>query len=133
MLSKVLGYLETRTLMADCTRRRVGAVITYGREVVGVGSNSLPIGSCMGGDCPRGRMTYAEQPKDVGYAASGCTATHAEVAAIRDAGLMAGPGAIIWVTEPPCPDCQKAIDEVGIYHVIRVDVATQVAYTKVCV
>ena len=130
-LDTVIPELEGLTLLADCSRRRVGAVITLGRDIVGRGSNSLPLGSCLGGDCPRGRMTYEEQPKDVGYAASGCTSIHAEVAAIREAGLLAGPGAALWVTEQPCPDCKEAIAESGIFRVIRVDLATQRVFLPV--
>jgi len=131
MLDVVMPLLEGAVAAADCSRRKVGAVVTVFRTVVGQGANMLPAGSCLGGDCPRGRMTYEEQPKDVDYAASGCTSTHAEVAAIRQAGLFAGPGAMLWVTEDPCPGCAEAIKEAGILHVVRVDMKTKFAYMKV--
>lgn len=41
---------------ADCTRRKVGAVITRDNRIVSCGYNGAPAGegSCLAGDCPRG-------------------------------------------------------------------------------
>lgn len=106
---------------ADCSRRRVAAVLVNDGWVCGVGHNTLPEGSCIGGDCPRGRMSYEEQPADVGYEKSGCTSTHAEAMAISQAGALAR-GSIAYVTEWPCPGCAALLEKAGITKVIKVEV-----------
>lgn len=107
---------------ADCARRQVGAVVLWAGRVVGQGRNAMRDGeSCTGGDCPRGKLTYEQQPAGEGYYTTGqCWAIHAEVAALRQAGGRAL-GAVMMVTAQPCPGCLRDIEEAGIAEVRVVD------------
>lgn len=116
----ILGILRREASRADCTRRRVSAVIVLNGVIVGKGHNDLPVGSCRAGDCPRGRLSYDQQPKDVGYEASGCTSLHAEDNALAEAGERAV-GAIAYVSEWPCPRCYGRLQEAGVIGVMHVD------------
>lgn len=119
----ILGLLRLELGKADCSRRKVAAVITNGDGwIVGKGHNELPEGSCINGDCPRGQLSYAVQPKDVGYEASGCFSHHAEHNALKEAGATAK-GGTIFVTEKPCPGCQERLDQAGVSTIVWVDPA----------
>lgn len=113
MLTTLKSTLKELRRQADCSRRQVGCVLVRDGQVVGRGSNGLPAGSCTGGDCPRGRLSYEEQPAFVGYAETGCTSVHAEVAAITDAGDLAS-GSVAYVTCPPCDGCAAALKAAGV-------------------
>lgn len=118
---RTMEALAELTTAADCLRRKVAAVIVDPKVgILGRGKNSLPAGSCSGGDCPRGLLSYEEQPKDVDYLSSGCLSTHAEVEAIRDAGLLVSESCVLFVTETPCSGCAAAIAEAGITKVVTV-------------
>lgn len=121
----ILGLLRREVQKADCSRRKVGAVIALDGVIVGKGHNFLPLGSCMAGDCPRGLLSYDQQPKDVGYEASGCVSIHAEDNALAEAGYRAI-GAVIYVSEDPCPQCAARILEAGIARIQVVEVHTSV-------
>ena len=117
--AQVLPILHAARNAADCNRRHVGAVVVdgYGR-LIGVGWNGLRDGSCSRGECPRGKLSYGEMPAFSSYSGN-CAALHAEDSAIR----MAGPrceGGTIYVTCPPCPECEEIIEANGL----RVEVVT---------
>jgi len=114
--ASIHAKLDSLSSSADCRRRRVGALLVKGGELVGIGWNGLPHGSCTKGDCPRGMLTYTEQPKFVGYE-NNCEAIHAETSAIKDAGDHAR-GAKLYVTCEPCGGCVEAIAEAGITDVV---------------
>lgn len=113
----LVKLLATLTWEADCTRRRVGAVLLRGTEVLGTGWNALPAaeGSCMAGSCPRGRLSYAEAPASSSYAGN-CNAIHAEVRALMDAlsHKRAVGAAVMYVTDEPCPGCQQRMSDQGV-------------------
>lgn len=108
--------LMTTLQDADCRRRRVGAVLVLAGEVIGTGHNALPEGSCTAGECPRGWLSYAVQPASTGYAATGCTAVHAEDRALQRARAAGHPtkGAICLVTATPCPGCERKLRAAGV-------------------
>ncbi len=105
--------LSRASSRADCRRRQVGAVLvgTCG-SVHGLGWNALPTGSCTGGDCPRGLLSYSERPASSSYAGN-CIAVHAEVAAIRAAGTYALNG-VMYITDEPCPGCREAMADARV-------------------
>jgi dCMP deaminase len=98
---------------ADCRRRRVAALVVRDGVVVGRGVNGLPDErSCLAGECPRGLLSYDEVPASSSYAGN-CDATHAERAALAEAGELAR-GAELHVTATPCQWCEEAAWEAGI-------------------
>lgn len=106
---------------ADCTRRQVGAVLTYNNRVISTGYNGAPSGQpgCLTqGACPRGKLTYEQQPADVGY--SNCTAIHAEVNALLYALDFAHvfEDCVLYCTDKPCEDCTQFIENRKIGTVI---------------
>lgn len=92
-------------------------------RIVGAGYNGYPSGEpgCLSaGACPRGRLTYEEQPAGRGYASSGCKAIHAEVNAVEHA-LRGGsaPELTVYITDEPCDLCREYLTDPKNY-VLRV-------------
>ncbi len=116
---------QAAALRADCTRRQVGAVIVSpDGSIVATGYNGRASGlpGCLTeGACPRGRMTYDEQPAGVGYAETSCDAAHAEANAIIRAGRDRCVGATIYVTDLPCHGCLVLIAAAGIARTVTPD------------
>lgn len=113
-----LGIAQAVSLRADCTRRRVGAVIVVDGRIVSTGYNGAPAGAkgCLSdGACPRGKLTYEQQPANYGY--NSCISIHAEgnalLYAYRDVR-----GATLYCTDEPCVDCAKLIKGAGIKEVV---------------
>lgn len=103
---------------ADCTRRKVGAVIvSTDHRVVEVGYNGAPSGEpgCLSGACPRGLLSFDERPAYGTY--EDCIAIHAEANAIVLAGRTARYGTI-YVTDWPCDGCFRLIRAVGIVRIV---------------
>ncbi|MGW0929591.1 deoxycytidylate deaminase [Streptomyces sp. NPDC002644] len=104
---------------ADCTRAHVGAVLVSRDHRVSVGYNGLPAGipgCATAGNCPRGRLSPDDCPRDSDYA--NCAATHAERNAITRARPEDLPGATLYVTREPCPACCTLINAAGIARVV---------------
>lgn len=113
-------------MRADCTRRRVGAVLVNGLgRVVGTGRNGAPPGrpGCLSaGACPRGRLTSAEVAPGSTYShgAGLCTALHAEVNCVLHAGgtPTERQGGVIYITDAPCDDCSKFLAGTGLARAV---------------
>jgi dCMP deaminase len=116
---------------STCKRRQVGAaIIGPDDKMIAMGYNSMnPMhGSCGDGDCPRGNLSYDDQPKDVGYTNpdAPCHALHAEEWAVINA---MGLGATLYilrqsfivVTHKPCPNCERFIRGVGLQNIVYDD------------
>lgn len=108
---------------ADCTRRQVGAVIfdVHGR-IVGTGYNGAPTGEpgCLSaGACPRGQQSYSDVPADSPYltGAATCIALHAEENALLHSGVEARRGGTIFITDSPCPNCDRLLGGSGLARV----------------
>ena len=112
-----MNIAEAVSERAECTRRKVGAVIVKDSSIVATGYNGAPPGepSCLDGACPR--ATSASTP-GTGYAASGCVAIHAETNACLRAGRERTLGATLYVTHPPCDLCTPLIAAAGIKEVV---------------
>lgn len=113
-----LGIATAVSARGECSRRQVGAVIVSWHTIVSTGYNGAPAGrpSCLEGACPRARSNA--EPGE-GYAASGCTAVHAEANAIIRAGRERCDGATIYVTEVPCSLCESLIAAAGLARVVH--------------
>lgn len=129
---------ETVALRADCTRRRVGAVIIdRERRIVGTGYNGAPAGhpGCLSaGACPRGRTSYAEVPKDSTYATGAgginCIALHAEENALLHSARTDRSGATIYITDKPCPNCERILSGSGLARAVWMDASTATICTR---
>lgn len=124
-----LELARSASTRADCTRRRVGAVVMdQNHRIVGAGYNGYPSGEpgCLtDGACPRGRLTYEEQPAGLDYASTGCKAIHAEVNAVEHTlGSVSwegpDPELTVYITDEPCPLCRAylAVPHHYVYRVV---------------
>lgn len=123
-----LELARAASIRGDCTRRQVGAVVMdQNHRIVGAGYNGYPSGEpgCLSdGACPRGRLTYEEQPAGRGYASSGCKAVHAEVNAVEHAlrslsWEAPAPELTVYITDEPCEDCRNYLTD-RWHYVFRV-------------
>lgn len=112
-----LELTRAASIRGDCTRRQVGAVVMdQNHRIVGAGYNGYPSGEpgCLSdGACPRGRLTYEEQPAGRGYASSGCKAVHAEVNAVEHAlsGDVKDAAWTVYITDEPCEGCRDYLTD----------------------
>jgi dCMP deaminase len=103
---------------ADCRRRRVGAVlVSEDHLIVAHGYNGTRPGKdgCLSGACPRGIYSHAERPPTADY--SNCIATHAELNTLLHAPRSVY-GLTMYITDKPCPDCEKALFNAGLSRVV---------------
>jgi len=110
---------------ADCRRSRHAAIVfdEETRDIISLGYNGLAsgAGSCLDGDCPRGRMSKTEIPSNTPYndGPGRCDAVHAEVNAIIRAGISRTRGRTLYVTGEPCHGCAVVIQGAGITRVVH--------------
>ncbi len=131
---------EAASLRADCTRRRVGAVIVKDNRVVSMGYNGAPAGQpgCLSdGACPRGRhykkwhqglgpdwFCACDNPwpcpdaVEPGSSYDNCISSHAEENALLYSSRDQNKGATIYITDEPCFRCWKLIASSGIRRVV---------------
>lgn len=108
------------SLRGDCLRARVGAIIMdQHHRIVGQGYNgTAPDGaSCLKGACPRA-LTDLPPGSSYDTGPGACIATHAELNALLDAGVVRARGAVMYVTCQPCEGCPKIIRSAGIDRVV---------------
>ena len=108
---------EVVATRANCSRRKVAAVVVSERRIISTGYNGTPRGvkNCFEGGCPR---CSGEAPS--GAALEECICVHAEQNAICQAayyGIRLA-GATIYVTISPCLTCAKLIINAGIREVV---------------
>lgn len=114
-----IGVAKAVSARADCTRRKVGVVVVdEDRRIIATGYNGAHPGgpSCLKGECPRGRRTYAEQPGLVG-GYTDCIATHGELNALLFARASVV-GTTVYITDPPCFDCKKVLKSCKVKTVV---------------
>lgn len=105
---------------ADCTRRKVGAVLMLpDHSIVVTGYNGGPSGgpSCLAGECPRGR---SDVPPDSDYATGPgrCEALHAEWNVLLRATWEQMRDSTLYVNHPPCHICRVLIAGTPIARVV---------------
>jgi len=102
-----LALADVVASYAACTRRQVGAVIIGpNKRIVSTGCNGTKPGelNCPDGGCPRGMMSYEEQPALSDYSGSNCI--HAEDNAI-DADIPNN--STLYINTEPCYKCRERI------------------------
>ena len=103
---------------ANCTGRKVGAVLVKENRIISTGYNGTPEGmtNCMDGGCERCRdkETYASS---VGYDV--CICVHAEQNAVITAERFGSSieGSVIYSTLRPYFNCSKAMLQAKVYAV----------------
>lgn len=139
------GIAEAVSERADCTRRKVGAVIVKDNRIVSTGYNGAPAGrqGCLAGGCPRGRHyeigcdtcacgtgwpcpDYVEPGSSYDTGPGACVSIHAEANAIIYGDYEKMRGATIYITDEPCAGCRKMIEAAGIWVIV-----TPVSYTVI--
>lgn len=115
-------------LRADCTRRKVGAVIfdVHGRVVITGRNGAAPgrPGCLTAGACPRGRFTTSQLPgydqgnSDYSTGNGKCIATHAEANALMFSDPLARRGGFMAITDSPCDGCSNLVAGSGLHRVI---------------
>lgn len=117
-----LRMAATAALRADCTRRKVGAVLMLpDHSIVVTGYNGGPSkgSSCLAGECPRGRTSYSDLPANSSYDTGGgtCVALHAEWNVLLRASWEQQQGSALYVTDEPCHICWSLIKGSGVNKV----------------
>lgn len=118
-----LELAKTVALRADCTRRKVGAVLmTPDHSIAATGYNGGYSGgpSCLKGECLRGRLTKEQLAPDSDYSSGEgkCIALHAEWNVLLRADWAQMFGATLYVTDEPCHLCWNLIDGTHIRRVV---------------
>ncbi len=103
-----------------CMRRKVGAVLVKGKQIVATGYNGAPMGAphCDEKDgCLREKLKIPS-----GQRHELCRASHAEQNAIAQAAKFGIPvdGASIYVNQFPCIICTKLLINSGIKEIVYV-------------
>jgi dCMP deaminase len=114
-----LKIAEAVSLRADCSRRKVGALVVRDHRIVSSGYNGSAPGaaSCLAGACPRS-TSDVEPGSSYDTGPGSCIAIHAEANAIIYAGIDGCKGSIMYLTDKPCDGCWKLIKASGISAVI---------------
>ena len=114
-----LHIAEAVKTRADCSRRKVGAVLVKDNRIVSTGYNGAPAGhpGCLDGACPRAFTDVApDSSYDTGPGT--CISCHAEQNAIIYADYDKCKGGTIYISEDPCGGCMKLIMGAGIVRVV---------------
>lgn len=115
-----MGFAVAASARAECTRRKVGAVVVRERRVVGTGYNGAPEGAkqtCLTGDCPRAKSDV-EPGSSYDSGPGTCIAIHAEANALLDVGRRLAKGSTLYTTAKPCDGCIKLIQGAGVKRVV---------------
>lgn len=116
-----MDVAEACARRADCTRRRVGAVIVdIHKRIIATGYNGAPSGEpgCLtDGACPRWQSNVEPGSSyDTGEGA--CIAIHAEQNALLHSNLDARRGGTMYVTALPCDGCFRMLKASGLSRIV---------------
>lgn len=106
---------------ADCSRRKVGAVIVSAdHRIVATGYNGARSGAmgCLAGACPRAE-SGVEPGSSYDTGAGSCIALHAEQNALLRASWDDMAGSTLYVTEKPCDGCRRMISGTPIARLVH--------------
>jgi dCMP deaminase len=113
-----LDAAEVIARRGECRRSKVGAVLVnkMGRlRGSGVNGVAPKEESCLQGACPRGLLSYEEQPAGGTY--GNCIAIHAENNLLINSAEQDLIGGTVYITRAPCDGCLR---QLRIAHVSRV-------------
>lgn len=118
-----LELAKTVALRADCTRRKVGAVLMMpDHSIAATGYNGGYSGgsSCLRGECPRGQLTTEQLASNSDYSSGQgtCIALHAEWNVLLRASWEQMIGSTLYVTDEPCHLCWNLIMGTHIRRVV---------------
>lgn len=118
-----LELAKTIALRADCTRRKVGAVLMMpDNSIAATGYNGGYSGgpSCLRGECPRGRLTTEQLAPNSDYSSGqgACIALHAEWNVLLRASWEQMIDSTIYITDEPCHLCWNLIMGTHIRRVV---------------
>ena len=106
---------------ADCTRRKVGALIVKDYRIISTGYNGTPhnIKNCSVGGCDRCKKRDEGKISRYEYEES-CICIHAEQNAIIQAAYLgtSTKGGTMYSTTSPCSSCAKLIINAGIIQYV---------------
>ena len=112
-----MSIAEVVSTRANCSRRKVAAIVVSDNRIISTGYNGTPRGvtNCFAGGCPR---CAGETPS--GSSLEECLCVHAEQNAICQAAFYGTRlnGSTIYVTICPCLTCAKLIINAGINEVV---------------
>lgn len=132
--SYFLSIAKAVAARADCTRRRIGAVIVDSdHRIISTGYNGAPpseVGCLSHGACPRGRhyeMTsntcacggqwpcseFVDHGSSYDTGSGSCIAVHAEANALLFA-RSSVKGCTLYITDSPCDGCWRLVKAAGI-------------------
>lgn len=115
-----LGIAEAVAARADCTRRRVGAILVDSdRRLRGSGYNGARSGgpSCLKGECPRGQSDVPPLSSyDTG--AGSCVAIHAELNLVLYTSPEERRNGTIYITCQPCDGCGRVLHGSGVARIV---------------
>lgn len=111
-------YLRICQVLAErttCLRRKFGAVITHGEQIVGTGANGAPKGlpHCSSVGCLRDALSIPG-----GTRIEICRGMHAEQNAILRAGPGGCNGGTLYTNSFPCEVCAKLCIQAGLSRVV---------------
>lgn len=118
-----LGMAEAIAQRADCSRRKVGALIVAesGRRFVASGYNGAPAGQpgCLtSGSCPRASSSATGLVSSYSEGETRCIALHAEANALLRASWEEMIGSTLYVTCEPCYQCRVLISGTPLARVV---------------
>ncbi len=115
-----MGIAKMAATRANCSRRKVAAVIVHDHRIISTGYNGTPRGvkNCFEGGCAR-----CSGAAPSGASLEECICVHAEQNAICQAAYhgIRTAGASIYITLSPCLTCCKLIINAGIREVVYGD------------
>ena len=115
-----MNIAQVVSTRANCSRRKVAAVIVSDHRIISTGYNGTPRGikNCFEGGCPR---CASDAPSGEGLGE--CICAHAEENAIVQAAYhgISVQGSMIYCTLSPCLVCTKMIINAGIKEVVYED------------
>lgn len=104
---------------SDCTRAKVGAVITNSRNrIISTGYIGVAPGQqgCLDGACPRGQLSPEQCQPNSPY--GNCISFHAEVNALLYSDRTRHEGGTMYSTREPCHWCAKLIRASGLARMV---------------